>query len=369
MSNRHHPAAAAPRLTQCGGDGAGNDGGGGVGYDGGGGAGYDGGGGAGGRRARAYRIGIDLGGTKTEGVLMTPDGGIAERRRVATPPDYDAIVRALCDLVAHLRGAGGGGSAQAGVGVSMPGNTTRAGLIKNSNTVCLNGRAFPDEVRRALGCEVRFANDADCLALSEATDGAAAGAPCVFAVIIGTGVGGGIAVHARVVTGPNRIRGEWGHAPLPWPSAREYPGPPCYCGRRGCMETFVSGTGMENDFERATGNRVTAREIAAAADSAGDGAAADTIDIAEAVAARRRYAHRLARGLAMTVNILDPDVIVLGGGMSNMDFLYEALPDLMRPWIFGGEFHTPIRRAMHGDSSGVRGAAWLADAAGELRGR
>lgn len=345
-------------------------------------------------RARAYRIGIDLGGTKTEGVLMSPDGGIAHRLRVATPGGgYDAILRELCDLVARLRRGvddAGGDGARVGVGMSMPGNITRAGLIKNSNTVRLNGRPFPADARRALGCDVRFANDADCLALSEATDGAAAGASTVFAVIIGTGVGGGIAVDARVVTGPNRTRGEWGHVPLPWPSAREYPGPPCYCGRRGCLETFVSGTGLENDYERATGHRVTAREIAAAAGGAGDSAtvgdaanagagdgvaavdgaaAAEGIDVAEAVAARRRYAHRLARGLAMMVNILDPDVIVLGGGMSNMDFLYDKLPALMRPWIFGGEFHTPIRRAMHGDSSGVRGAAWLAEAPGESRGR
>ena len=384
------------------------------------------------RNRAAFRIGIDLGGTKMEGVLMAASGEIAHRRRVATPAAYDDILRALSDLTARLRREAGDDGRDAGVGMSMPGTATRAGLIKNSNTVCLNGRPFPADVRRALDCEVRFANDADCLALSESTDGAAAGSGTVFAVILGTGVGGGIAVNARVVTGPNRIRGEWGHAPLPWPSAREYPGPRCYCGRRGCMETFVSGTGMENDYERATGRRITARDIAAAAEGAGagadgdggegaagagaddggDGGAAGTgaddgvagaggevgnaagnsagvaragrgagnsmapagtataaegitvaadVDVAEAVAARRRYAHRLARGLAMMVNILDPDVIVLGGGMSNMIFLYRQLPALMRPWIFGGEFHTPIRQAAHGDSSGVRGAAWLAD--------
>ncbi|MDD9810604.1 MAG: ROK family protein [Gammaproteobacteria bacterium] len=352
------------------------------------------------RGRAAFRIGIDLGGTKMEGVLMAASGEIAHRRRVATPAAYDDILRALADLTARLRREAGDAGRDAGVGMSMPGTATRAGLIKNSNTVCLNGRPFPADVRRALDCEVRFANDADCLALSEATDGAAAGSGTVFAVILGTGVGGGIAVNARVVTGPNRIRGEWGHAPLPWPSAREYPGPRCYCGRRGCMETFVSGTGMENDYERATGRRITARDIAAAAEGAGadgdggdgvTGAGADDgvvgagggagnsvapagtttaaegitvaadVDVAEAVAARRRYAHRLARGLAMMVNILDPDVIVLGGGMSNMIFLYRQLPALMRPWIFGGEFHTPIRQAAHGDSSGVRGAAWLAE--------
>ncbi|MDD9856300.1 MAG: ROK family protein, partial [Gammaproteobacteria bacterium] len=315
-----------------------------------------------GRDRAAFRIGIDLGGTKMEGVLMAASGEIAHRRRVATPAAYDDILRALSDLTARLRREAGDDGRDAGVGMSMPGTATRAGLIKNSNTVCLNGRPFPADVRRALDCEVRFANDADCLALSEATDGAAAGSGTVFAVILGTGVGGGIAVNARVVTGPNRIRGEWGHAPLPWPSAREYPGPRCYCGRRGCMETFVSGTGMENDYERATGRRITARDIAAAAEAAGaDGGGGETVaadvDVAEAVAARRRYAHRLARGLAMMVNILDPDVIVLGGGMSNMIFLYRQLPALMRPWIFGGEFHTPIRQAAHGDSSGVRGAA------------
>jgi len=307
-----------------------------------------------GNRPPALRIGIDLGGTKMEGVLMAPSGEIVHRLRIATPPAYDDILGALRHLTGQLRRAGGGDGESAGIGMSAPGTPTRAGLIKNSNTVCLNGRPFPADVRRALGCEVRFANDADCLALSEATDGAAAGAATVFAVILGTGVGGGIAVGGRVVTGPNLIRGEWGHVPLPWPSAREYPGPPCYCGRRGCMETFVSGPGLENDFERATGRRLSARDIAAAAQSGGDQAA-------EARAARRRYAHRLARGLAMMVNILDPDVIVLGGGMSNMDFLYDSVPDLMRPWIFGGEFATPLRKAAHGDSSGVRGAAWLAD--------
>ena len=293
------------------------------------------------------RIGIDLGGTKIEGILIAPSGEIVRRLRLPTPSSYGEILHTLKDLTGRLQQ----GEDIVGIGMSTPGATTRAGLIKNSNAVCLNGKPFPADVRKTLGCDVRFANDADCLALSEATDGAAAGAEVVFAVILGTGVGGGIAVDGRVSTGANLIRGEWGHVPLPWPAPREYPGPKCYCGRRGCIEVFVSGTGLENDYARATGEKRSARKITADAQSG----------IAEAVAARQRYAHRLARGLAMMINILDPDVIVLGGGMSNMDFLYDALPRLVQPWVFGGEFETPIRKAQHGDASGVRGAAWQAD--------
>ena len=309
------------------------------------------------------RIGIDLGGTKMEGVLMTPDGDIARRLRTPTPDGYAAILRALQDLVAQLRR----GEPIAGIGMSAPGNETLAGLVKNSNSTCLNGMPFFADVRRVLECDVKFANDANCLALSEATDGAGADADTVFAAILGTGVGGGIAVNKRVMSGKNRLCGEWGHAPLPWPAAAEYPGPKCYCGRRGCIEVFVSGPGMQNDYARATGG--AAGEVVSGAVGGVAGEAASALEIAaaaeagatEALAARQRYAHRLARALAMVINILDPDVIVLGGGMSNMDFLYDALPALVHPWVFGGEFTTPIKKATHGDSSGVRGAAWLAD--------
>ena len=310
-----------------------------------------------------YRIGIDLGGTKIEGVLMTSAGDIARRLRTPTPAAYADILRALQDLVAQLRR----GEPIAGIGMSAPGNETLEGLVKNSNSTCLNGMPFFADVRRVLECDVRFANDANCLALSEATDGAGADADTVFAAILGTGVGGGIAVNKRVMSGKNRLCGEWGHAPLPWPAAAEYPGPKCYCGRRGCIEVFVSGTGMQNDYARAIGGAVggvaggvvggTADGAASALEIAADAEAG----AAEAVAARQRYAHRLARALAMIVNILDPDVIVLGGGISNIDFLYDALPALVHPWVFGGEFATPIKKATHGDSSGVRGAAWLAD--------
>lgn len=294
-----------------------------------------------------FRIGIDLGGTKVEGVLMNMGGDIVRRIRRETPKDYDGILHALKTLVAELQEK----EEICGIGMSAPGTATQQGLVKNSNSVCLNGRPLYADVQKTLGRTVRFANDADCLALSEAVDGAAAGAAVVFAVIIGTGVGGGIAINGKVMPSKNALRGEWGHVPLPWPLLSEYPGPSCYCGRKGCMETFVSGTGLANDYARTVGENKTAEQIAAAA-TKGD---------AESVAARRRYAHRLARGLAMMINTLDPDVIVLGGGMSNMDFLYEHLPTLVHPWVFGGEFCTPIKKAMHGDSSGVRGAAWLSD--------
>ena len=298
-------------------------------------------------QAMSYRIGIDLGGTKTEGILMDAGGDIVRRIRHETPQNYDGIVLALKALTEKLQGS----EEIAGVGVAAPGTTTQQGLVKNSNTVLLNGRPFYADVRQALGTHVEFANDADCLALSESIDGAAAGAGVVFAVIIGTGTGGGIVVNSQVTTGKNGIRGEWGHTPLPWPLPTEYPGPSCYCGRKGCIETFVSGPGFANYYASITGIHKTAKQIVADAD------AGQT----DAVAARYRYAHRLARGLAMIINILDPDVIVLGGGMSNIDFLYEQLPTLVHPWVFGGEFSTPIRKAMHGDSSGVRGAAWLSD--------
>ena len=293
-----------------------------------------------------YRIGIDMGGTKTEGILMAPSGRIEQRIRHKTPERYRDILQTIKGLVAELEQT----QAVRRIGVSAPGTTSKKGLTKNSNTVCVNDKPFHVDLQTTLERTVRIANDADCLALSEATDGAAAGENVVFAAIIGTGLGGGIAVNGRVGTGPNAIRGEWGHTPLPWPAPSEYPGPPCYCGRAGCNEVFLSGTGLEKDY---------ARHSADAGAGAGRIAELANDGDAGAVAALRRYVHRLSRGLAMVVNILDPDVIVLGGGISNLPFLYEQLPNTMQPWIFGGEFSTPIKAAMHGDSSGVRGAAWL----------
>ena len=293
------------------------------------------------------RIGIDLGGTKIEGVSMDARGLILHRLRIDTPKeDYDAILRAVVGVVDRLDP-----DRRAAVGICGPGSISpRTGLCKNSNSVCLNGRPLDCDLARAMGRPTRLANDADCLALSEATDGAAAGMGVVFAVIIGTGAGGGIAIDGRVHHGGNAIGGEWGHIPLAAMTAAEYPGPLCYCGRRGCNESFVSGAGLENDYARATGReRLTAHEIERRA-AAGDA------DCEEAIL---RYEDRLARGLSSVANVLDPDAIVLGGGMSKMLRLYESLPKLMPSRVFGGDFATPIMAAKHGDSSGVRGAAWL----------
>lgn len=293
------------------------------------------------------RIGIDLGGSKIEGVLMQPDGNISRRLRRATPKeDYDGIIGTVAEIVHELEAA----APVAQVGICTPGAiSSRSGLLKNSNSVCLNGKPLKEDLEKRLMRPLRLANDANCLAVSEATDGAAAGAQVVFAVIIGTGCGGGIAIGGQVHHGLNAIAGEWGHIPLPWSNDAERPGPLCYCGQHGCNETFISGTGLENDYCRAGGTRMTSIDIERRA-AAGD---------ATAQAAISRYEERLARALAVVVNFLDPDVIVLGGGMSNMANLYDHLPALMQPWIFGGDFATPIRKARHGDSSGVRGAAWL----------
>ena len=295
--------------------------------------------------AEKTRIGLDLGGTKIEGVLLSADGAVARRERIPTPSgDYRGILEAVRGIVGKLS------DGDEPVGVCTPGAVSpRTGLLKNSNSVCLNGMPFKEDLEKTLERPVRIANDANCLALSEATDGAAAGAAMVFAVILGTGVGGGISAFGKVHDGGNAVGGEWGHNPLPWMTENEWPGPECYCGKRGCIETFVSGTGLENDYHRATGNRLTAAQIEERA-AAGD---------AECEKAIARYEDRLARGLLSVAHALDPDVMVLGGGMSNMLRLYDSLPGLMRPRVFGGDFDTPIRRAMHGDSSGVRGAAWL----------
>ena len=297
------------------------------------------------------RIGIDLGGTKIEGIALDRAGRELARRRVATPQgDYAGTVAAVAGLVAWLERACGGGSAgRASVGLGIPGAISPAsGLVKNANSTWLIGRPFDRDLAAALGRPVRLQNDANCLAVSEAADGAGAGAGVVFAAILGTGCGGGIVVHGRVLTGANAIAGEWGHSPLPWPDDGERPGPACYCGRGGCLESWVSGPALAADHARVNGESLSAETIAARAE-AGEPAAASLA----------RLERRLARGLATVVNLLDPDVIVLGGGLSNIGRLYENLPGLLETWCFSDHIATPIRPARHGDSSGVRGAAWL----------
>ncbi|HEY0835118.1 MAG TPA: ROK family protein [Azospirillum sp.] len=302
------------------------------------------------------RIGIDLGGTKTEGIALDSGGNQIARRRVPSPRgDYPATLRTIVQLVAALEAeCGAAPGIKATVGVGIPGIVSPAtGLVKNANSTWLIGRPFDRDLASALGRPVRVENDANCLAVSEAADGAGAGCGVVFAAILGTGCGGGIVVHGRPLGGRNAVAGEWGHNPLPWPRAwphgDERPGPACYCGKHGCLEAFVSGTGFAADHHAATGETLSAEAIVARA-AGGDAAARASLD---------RLADRLARGLAVVVNLLDPDVIVLGGGLSNVDALYGALPPLVERWAFSDRIDTPIRRAVHGDSSGVRGAAWL----------
>jgi len=294
------------------------------------------------------RIGIDLGGTKIEGVALGDGGAELARLRVPTPKDdYQAIVQALVELVGALEAKTG---ARGSVGVGMPGCLSPAtGLVKNANTVVLNGMPLDRDLAQALGRPVRLANDANCFALSEASDGAAAGAPVVFGVIIGTGTGGGVVVGGQVLTGPNAVAGEWGHNPLPWPADDERPGPPCYCGKHGCIETFLSGPGLAGDHQRRTGQRL---------DGAAIGALADASD-PDALATMTRYEDRMARALATIINVLDPDVIVLGGGVSNITRLYRTVPLVWGRYVFSDTVRTTLRQARHGDSSGVRGAAWL----------
>ncbi len=295
------------------------------------------------------RIGIDLGGTKIEGVVINADGQVRERTRIPTPRgSYEGTLAAVTELVTRLEGEIGGCCR---VGIGMPGAVSPAtGLIKNANSVWLNGQPFVRDIERALKRPVRGANDADCFTLSEATDGAGANGATVFGVIIGTGTGGGIVVNRRLCSGPNAIAGEWGHNMLPWPqSADEWPGPACYCGRTGCIETFLSGPGLERDYETASGHSLKTLEICARA-AAGDAIAEGSL---------ARYEHRLARGLASIINVLDPAVIVLGGGMSNLTRLYEAVPRLWTKFVFSDRVDTLLVPAAHGHSSGVRGAAWL----------
>ena len=293
------------------------------------------------------RIGVDLGGTKIEALALSPEGQELMRHRVDTPRgDYDGTVAAIAGLVRRLEAETG---ETGSVGMGIPGTLRRDGRVKNANSTWLNGRELQVDVSRVLGREVRVANDANCLAVSEATDGAGAGQGVVFAVILGTGCGGGVALGGRVHAGGNGVAGEWGHVPLPWAREDELPGPECYCGRRGCLEQWVSGPAVARDHLQHTGVGVTAREIAAAAET-GDAGARATLE---------RLEDRLGRGLAMMVNVLDPDVIVVGGGLSRVGRIYDNVPGIMRSYVFGGEFDTPVVPARFGDSSGVRGAAWL----------
>ena len=277
------------------------------------------------RAPDALRIGIDVGGTKIEGIVLAGSAEMA-RIRIPTPRnDYEATLDAIAGLVRQLESAAPSDRQSPTVGVGIPGAVSPVtGLIKNANSTWLNGRDLRGDLSGRLRRDVRLANDANCFAVSEATDGAAASAGVVFGVIVGTGTGAGIVVNGRLLTGPNAIAGEWGHNPLPWPTPDESPGPPCYCGRRGCIETFLSGPAFQRDG-----------------------------------ASTPLYVNRMARALAGVINVLDPDVIVLGGGMSNIDALYREVPALWGQWVFGGEASTALLRAKHGDSSGVRGAAWL----------
>ena len=294
------------------------------------------------------RIGIDLGGTKIEAAAIDRQGRVALRQRVATPAgDYAATIEAVRGLVAALETALG---RRCPVGIGMPGSLSpTTGLVRNANSTCLNGRPFDRDLTQALARPLRFANDANCFALSEAIDGAAAGGGVVFGVILGTGVGGGLVIERRPIAGANAIAGEWGHSPLPWPGDRERPGAPCYCGKNGCLETFISGPGLALDHRQATGAALDAAAIAARAE-AGDAAAAASLG---------RYEDRLARGLAVVINLLDPAVIVLGGGLGRIGRLYDNVPRLWGRYVFSDAVTTRLVAPAHGDASGVRGAAWL----------
>ena len=294
------------------------------------------------------RIGIDLGGTKIEAIALDENGATLLRRRVPTPTgDYVGTLNAIADLVLlSERELCQNGS----VGIASPGAiSTRTGLLKNSNSTVLNGRPLVRDLSQRLGRPIRLENDANCFALSEAIDGAAAGTHVVFGVILGTGVGGGIVVGKELIAGHNKIAGEWGHNPLPWATESERPGAPCYCGKSGCVETFLSGAGLARDYRSRTGKHLTAEEITLAA-GGGDKCAQECLTV---------YQDRLARSLAVVINLLDPDVIVLGGGLSNIVQLYAGLSFLIEIYTFSDGLDTPIVRAAHGDSSGVRGAAWL----------
>jgi fructokinase len=293
------------------------------------------------------QIGVDFGGTKVEVAALDAAGEYLLRRRVPNPGGYDAAVRTVAELVAGVEGELG---ERCSVGVGAPGSISpRTGVMRNANSTYLNGRTFREDLTQAIGREVRLANDANCLALSEAVDGAGAGARVVFAVILGTGCGGGLAVDRKLLEGANGVAGEWGHMPLPWATADEIPGPPCWCGRPGCMEVWVSGTGLRRDYAEAAGEALSGEQIVAAM-RAGESRAAAAVD---------RYLDRLGRGLAAIVNVLDPDMFVFGGGVSALPELYARLPERIEPYVFSDVWQAELRPARWGDASGVRGAARL----------
>lgn len=294
------------------------------------------------------RIGIDVGGTKIEAIALAKDGPTLNRQRIATPSTgYNGMLAALVHLVGNIEAQTG---VTGSIGVGIPGAVSKlTGFVKNANSVWLNGKPFERDLSDALQRPVRIANDADCFALSEATDGAGAGAHSVFGIILGTGCGGGIVIDGKLLAGPNSIAGEWGHNPLPWPSLKEIPGPACYCGKQGCIETFLSGPGWAARHFEAGGQRMTAEEIVASAD-AGDAIARASFEL---------YLDQLARATASVINILDPDIIVLGGGLSNVDAISTQLPQRWQKYVFTDRVDTRLAKNKHGDSSGVRGAAWL----------
>jgi fructokinase len=299
------------------------------------------------------RIGIDLGGTKIEGIVLAGDGTVAWQRRIATPRgDYEATLAAVAQIVIEAERTAGPCS----VGIGIPGTVSAAtGLIKNANSTWLIGRPLHHDLEARLSRPVRLANDANCFAISETADGAARGASTVFGIILGTGVGGGIVIGGAGIEGVNSIAGEWGHNPLPWPDDGERPGPKCYCGREGCMETFLSGPGLAADYARRGGpSGLEGHDVVRRA------ASSDPLAVASIAA----WEQRLARGLATIINVLDPEVIVAGGGLSNVDRIYERVPRLWVPYVFSDVVHTRFLKALHGDSSGVRGAAWLWPARG-----
>ena len=293
------------------------------------------------------RIGVDFGGTKMEAAVLGDDGAFLARRREPNPGDYDAAIAAVGRLIAAVEAETG---ASGPVGVATPGSVSPStGLMRNANSTWLNGRAFREDLEQALARPVRLANDANCLALSEAVDGAGAGKPAVFAIIMGTGCGGGVAINGELVEGAGGVAGEWGHTSLPWPSADEAPGPACWCGLRGCLETWVSGSGLQRDHRNRTGQALSAEAIVAAARD-GEAGARRSLDLC---------IDRLGRAIAMAVNLIDPDVFVLGGGLSNVDELYDALPSVVQRYAFTDAWNGVILPARWGDSSGVRGAARL----------
>jgi len=298
------------------------------------------------------RIGIDFGGTKIEAAALSADGQLLATLRTATPGSYDAAIAAVGDLVARIEQQVG---ASGSVGIGAPGSISpRTGVMRNANATYLNGRTFREDLSSALGRPIRLANDANCLALSEAIDGAAQGARTTFAIILGTGCGGGLVVDGKLIEGASGVGGEWGHIPLPWPDATEFEGPACWCGQRGCVETWVSGSGLRRDFKTVTGRELTGEAIVEAADAGDLGA----------MAAIERLTQRLARAMAVICNIVDPDVFVLGGGLSNIEALYDRLPGLIAPFVFADQWDGRVVKARWGDSSGVRGAARLWDTAG-----